>query len=536
MTFQTLGICPEILKTLDYTDPTPIQTLAIPPILAGQDVIGQAQTGTGKTAAFTLPVLQQLKSSGLQVLILTPTRELAIQVSEAVYRYGGGLGIRVLPIYGGQPYERQERRLRKGVQVVVGTPGRTLDLIRRKTLDLRDVRYVILDEADEMLKMGFIEDIDAILSATNAKERQTLLFSATFSDDIRRLAQKYMHNPQHITVEAETVTGINVSQRYYLVQEKDKIPALCRLLEVENQQSTLIFTRTKIGAAELSEKLSERGYIAVAIHGDLSQQERERILGRFRAGDLTILVATDVIARGVDIPEVSHVINYDIPQLAIEYVHRIGRTGRAGRSGDAITLVTPRQLRQIKTIEAYTNQRISKAQLPTLQDVLNQRQQQFYIDVLNAVDAVEFADPMVDDLLEEGYSLEQIAAGLLKLLRGQMHQSPLEEIGKVNETNQKSRKRRGAKSNKQSSITSHEEGMVRLYMNIGKSNGLRPADVVYSVASKADIPGHVIGAIDIRHEETYLDVPVMHVDKVLKKMRNHRMRGRAIKVSRAVSR
>ena len=538
MTFQDLGLNPEILSTLDYVEPTPIQTLAIPPILAGRDVIGQAQTGTGKTAAFTLPVLQQLDSQALQVLILTPTRELAIQVSEAVHRYGSGLGLRVLPIYGGQPYERQERRLHKGVHVVVGTPGRTLDLIRRKSLKLRDVRFVILDEADEMLKMGFIEDIETILSSTDAKARQTLLFSATFSDDIRQLARKYMHTPEHITVEAEEVTGINVAQRYYIMQEKDKIPALCRLLEVENQQSTLIFARTKVGAAELAEKLIDRGYTAVAIHGDLSQQERERILGRFRAGDLTILVATDVIARGVDIPEVSHVINYDIPQLAIEYVHRIGRTGRAGRSGDAITLVTPRQTRSLKMIEEYIGKHITKMQLPSRDDVLKRRNQHFYTDMVKAVESVEFADPVVEELMEEGYSVEQVAAGLMKLLREQVHQSPLEEIGQVSEKSSRGERerKRGGKPNKQQATVSHEDGMVRLYMNIGKSNGLRPADVVYSIASKADIPGHVIGAIDIRHEETYLDVPVAHVDNVLKKMRNYRMRGRAVQLSRAVKR
>ncbi len=533
--FHELGLIPETLDTLSalgYEEPTPIQSEAIPHLLAGRDVLGQAQTGTGKTAAFALPVLQQIDSHDLQVLILTPTRELAIQVAEAVHRYGSHLGVRVLPIYGGQSYDRQEKRLRKGVQVVVGTPGRTLDLIRKRTLDLGNIRFVILDEADEMLQMGFIEDIEAILSATDASTRQTILFSATLSKAIRKLAEKYMRDPLHIAIEAEEVTADNIAQRYYLVNEDDKVAALSRLLEVEDLKNTLIFTRTRAGAATLSETLLERGYPAMAIHGDLSQIERERILHRFRTGQLTILVATDVVARGVDIPAVSHVINFDIPQLAIEYIHRIGRTGRAGRSGDAITFITPRQRHLLRRIESDIRRRIAKANLPSREAVLARRNALFATQVVDQIEAIEAVDPLLDELMDAGYEPERIAAGLIQLLRSQESQRPLEDITPVNEGRMKDARaskprRRDRRPNQR------EKGMVRLYMDIGHSKGMRPGDIVYSIASTARIPGSVIGAIDIRRDETYLDVPEIHVEAVLKHMQRGTIRGKQMRLTRA---
>ena len=535
--FYELGLAPVILETLDsigYAEPTPIQAQAIPALLAGHDVLGQAQTGTGKTAAFTLPAVQQLTPDGLQMLVLTPTRELAIQVAESVYRYGGKLGLRVLPIYGGQSYDRQIRRIKKGVQVVVGTPGRTLDLIQKGVLDLSEVRYLVLDEADEMLKMGFIEDIESILSATDADTRQTSLFSATFTDTIRRLASKYMHDPLHIAIEAEEATVTNVTQRYYIVQENQKIAALCRLLEVEDQKNTLIFTRTKVGAAELAETLIERGYPAVAIHGDLSQAERERILRRFRSRDLTILVATDVMARGVDIPDVSHVVNYDIPQLATEYVHRIGRTARAGRSGDAITFITPRQRRLLKMIEDHIGKPITKSKLPGREDVLSHRETIFKSSLLEQIDTygANEDDALLDELIEMGYSAEQVAAGMIRSLRAQQVQRPLEDIKDVS-TSRDDQPRRRSKEKLGRRSVSHEKGMVRLCMNVGRANGLRPGDVVYSIASKANIPGSAIGAIDIQPNETYLDVPVAHVDTVLNQMQHYKIRGQTMKLVRA---
>jgi ATP-dependent RNA helicase DeaD len=545
VSFSDLGLIPELLETvaeLGYVEPTPIQAEAIPPLLAGRDVMGQAQTGTGKTAAFALPMLHHLTPHGLQVLILAPTRELASQTAEAIYRYGNKLNVRVLPIYGGQPYERQVRRLEKGVQIVVGTPGRTLDLIRQRALDLRHVRYVVLDEADEMLKMGFIEDVEAILSATDAQTRQTTLFSATLPDEIRRLARTYMHDPLLIAIQSEEVTVENVAQRYYVVRESDKVAALSRLLESEDLKNTLIFARTKVGAADLAETLIARGYPAEAIHGDLPQAERERILHRFRDGLLTILVATDVVARGVDIPDVSHVINFDIPQLAIEYVHRIGRTGRAGRGGDAITIITPHQRGHLKQIEAYTRKPITKGKLPTREAVLQRRADQFKALITGQIesDVFEAEYAVLDDLMNLGYAPHEIAAAAIKLLRSHEATRPLEEIRAAEEDQPKrfssektDRPRRKHDRNRESRHASHEPGMVRLYMDLGRSNGLRPADIVYSIASQANIPGRSIGAINIRQHETYLDVPEAHVDAVLRAMKHARIRGRALTLVRA---
>ncbi len=543
--FTDLGLAPDLLATLEtlgYTEPTPIQSQAIPHLLTGKDVMGQAQTGTGKTAAFTLPIIQQLEGNGLQVLILTPTRELAIQVSEAVHRYGQSRGVRVLPVYGGQSYDRQLRRLKKGVNVVVGTPGRTLDLINKKALHLGDVRYVILDEADEMLNMGFIEDVETILSATNAQKRQTILFSATFNKDVLRLAKKYMHDPLHITIESEDITVANVTQRYFMVEERDKVAALSRLLEVEEFINTLIFCRTKVGAAELAETLIERGYPAFAIHGDLPQNERERILGRFRSGHLTILVATDVVARGVDIPEVSHVVNFDIPQLAIEYVHRIGRTGRAGRSGHAITLISPKQRRALQQIERYIEKRIEKGKLPSRETVLERRQLEFVTELINTMNHDTEADySLLAELAEMGYAPEQIALAAIKMLRTEEIQRPLEEIRSIKEGPERELDRKGSSENgnegprrrRKRDQNGFEPGMVRLHMDVGKSTGIRPADVVFSIASGANIPGRVLGAIDIRQNETFVDVPEAHVDTVLNSMKRSRIKGQQMNLVKA---
>lgn len=528
--FQDLGLIPDILDTvteLDYHEPTPIQSAAIPHLLNGTDVMGQAQTGTGKTAAFTLPMLQNLEAEGLQTLILSPTRELAVQTAEAVYRYGNRLGVRVLPIYGGQPYDRQKRRLKKGVHVVVGTPGRTLDLIRQKALDLRQIRYVVLDEADEMLKMGFIDDVEAILGATDASTRQTTLFSATLPETIRKLGAEYMHDPVLVTIETEEMTVENIGQRYYVVREGDKVAALSRLLEVEELKNTLVFTRTKVGAAQLAETLIARDYPAEAIHGDLQQMERERILRRFRHGQLTILVATDVVARGVDIPEVSHVINYDIPQLPIEYVHRVGRTGRAGRGGDAITLITPRQRRHLKMIEDYTRKPIKKGKLPDRTDVLRRRDEKFREHLIEHLDgyASDSEYALLDELLDMGYPAEVVAASALKLLRAHEEQRPLDHIRIAKEHTER---REGKPRRFKRDRNGREPGMVRLNMTVGRASGVRPADIVYTIASEARIPGRVIGAIEIRMDETYLDIPEAHVDKVLRAMKHQKIRGRSM--------
>ncbi len=549
VSFTDLALMPELLETLaalEHVQPTPIQLEAIPPLLEGRDVMGQAQTGTGKTAAFTLPMLQRLApDGGLQALILTPTRELAIQTAEAIYRYGRNLGVRVLPVYGGQPYERQTRRLHKGVHVVVGTPGRTLDLIRQRALHLEGVRFVILDEADEMLKMGFIEDVTAILAATDPATRQTTVFSATLPAPILNLARTYMRDPLHIAIQSREVTVENIAQRFYLVRESDKVAALSRLLESEDLKNTLVFARTKAGAADLAETLIARGYPAEAIHGDLPQPERERILNRFRNGQLTILVATDVVARGVDIPDVSHVINFDIPQLAIEYVHRIGRTGRAGRGGDAITLVTPSQQGQIRQIAAFTRKPITRAELPERQAILQRRDEQFAAQM-----GAEATQPttnreytVLKAMLELGHSAEEIALAAIRLLRAGEAQRPLEEIRPWQEdrgmrhreapARREAGPRRVGPRPGKGGRTSHEAGMVRLHMSVGRSSGVRPADVVYTVASTASIPGHTIGAITIEQHETFFDVPETHAEAVLQALKHTRLRGRPMLLARA---
>ncbi len=551
MNFDDLGLAPELLETLaeiGYAEPTPIQEQAIPPLLAGNDIMGRSQTGTGKTAAFTLPLVQQLDAEGgLQLLILTPTRELAIQVAESVYRYGNKMGVRVLPIYGQQDYSRQIRRLKKGVNVVVGTPGRTLDLMKRRAMKTDEIRFVVLDEADEMLKMGFVEDIEAILGAAQPDTRQTVLFSATLSTKVQKLAQQYMRDPLLIEIETQEMTVENVTQRFYMVNHQDKVPALCRILEVEDMQNVLVFSRTRAGAAELAETLIARGYPAMAIHGDLAQNERERILRRFRDGQVQILVATDVVARGVDIADVSHVINYDIPQLPIEYVHRIGRTGRAGRAGDAITLITSKERGRLRRIEDFTNKSMEKAKLPTKAEVLEKREDLFKAQLMDHLNGFhpEVEDAMLDELIEQGYTMNQVAVALLQVIRSNETERPLEHISSVKDALDRERKRsnggngsdRSNGNNKprrrKRNQSSHEEGMIRLRMDIGRSSGIKPGDIVSGVASAAKIPGKVIGAIDIFQDETFVDVPEDHVNDVLRAMKKGRIRGKSASMQRA---
>jgi len=377
--FSNLNLHPKLVQAVverGYETPTPIQTQVIPVMLAGQDVIGQAQTGTGKTAAFALPMLQNLQPNAgeVQALVVTPTRELAKQVANAVYEYGRFQNVSVLPVYGGSPYGRQIRRLREGVDIVVGTPGRLLDLIQRKSLDLSSTHIVVLDEADEMLSMGFVEDIEALLDET-PETRQTALFSATMPAPIRRLADRYLNNPQAITIKHKELTVESTDQRYYMVNEFDKLAALTRLFEMEEISSALIFTKTRVGSDELAGQLSGRGYSAEALNGDLSQDARERTLRRFRDHQVKVLVATDVAARGLDIDDISHVFNYDIPYDVESYVHRIGRTGRAGKTGVAISLITPAEQWRLGRIERFTKHPIAKAELPTETEILQFREE-----------------------------------------------------------------------------------------------------------------------------------------------------------------
>jgi len=438
--FQRLGLTPDLVQAvtlLGYEQPTPIQASAIPELLAGRDILGQAQTGTGKTAAFALPMLQTCDVASLEIhsLVLVPTRELATQVADAIYRYGNHRGVRVLPVYGGQSYDRQLRRLERGVHVVVGTPGRLLDLIRQGALRLHTVRFLVLDEADAMLQMGFIEDVEALLRETPAT-RQTALFSATLPAAIRQLAMRHMRDPLTIALADKTLTVSQTVQRYYVIPAAAKVAALTLLLEAEDIRSALIFTQTRVGAAELAELLAARGYAAEALHGDLSQAARETVLNRFRTARITLLVATDVGARGLDIPDVSHVVNYAMPHTVEDYVHRIGRTGRAGRAGVALTLVTPSERYRLQAIESFTRQPMARTKLPSLAEVHACRDRRFKqaLEALLASADVQRERQLVTELAAStGQEVATIAAAAIRLARSTEAQRVLEPVRDITE-------------------------------------------------------------------------------------------------------
>jgi len=542
--FTQFNLHPQLVQTvadLGYTSPTPIQSAIIPVMLTGQDVIGQAQTGTGKTAAFSLPILNNLApdQTHVQCLVLTPTRELAMQVADAMYKYGRSLGVQVLAVYGGQPYSRQIGRLRKSVDIVVGTPGRLLDLINKQALDLNSVSTVVLDEADEMLSMGFIEDIEAILDETPLA-RQTALFSATMPPEIRRLADRYMHAPQSHTVARQELTVDTVEQRCYLVNQADKLAALTRLFEIEPITSALIFARTRLGTGELANELTVRGFPAEALNGDMSQDTRERVLSRFRHNQIRVLVATDVAARGLDIEDISHVFNYDLPQDPEIYVHRVGRTGRAGKTGIAISLLTPKERWHWRKIEAYTRQKVTQSTLPTIEDIQMHREAQLMeqVTVWLQRGRCRREREMVAELVAAGYDPMEIAAVSLKLARAEEKQRPIAPISEVQELRPQKTKRapkRGLRKNgrDQRANISHEEGMVRLTLSTGKANGIRPNHVVGALAHYADIPGHSIGKIRIQEQHTLVDVPEKFVGKVLAETGTYRIGKQAITVERA---
>lgn len=541
--FIQLNLHPQLVQAvadLGYTTPTPIQSAIIPAMLAGQDVMGQAQTGTGKTAAFSLPILHNLALDRGQVqsLIVVPTRELAIQVAQAIYEYGRHLDVHVLAIYGGQPYGRQIRGLQKGVDIVVGTPGRLLDLIKQKALDLSGVQTVVLDEADEMLSMGFIEDIEAILAETPST-RQTALFSATLPSEIRRLADRYMHEPQSVTIQRKQLTVATIEQRYYLVNEADKLAALTRLFEMEEITSALIFARTRVGTGELANELVVRGFQAEALNGDLSQDARERVLNRFRHHQIKVLVATDVAARGLDIDDISHVFNYDLPEDPEVYVHRIGRTGRAGKTGIAITLLTPREQWRWRKIEAYAQQKISQAALPTVEDIQRQRETQLLeqMTVWLRRGRCQRERELVAALVEAGHDPLEIAAVALKLSRAEEKQRPIAPVGEVrawpSQPTRGSGKQGNRRNNHNWANRSPESGMVRLTLSTGRAAGLRANHVVGTLAHHADIPGHAIGKIRIQDQHTWVEVPEQFVGQVLAKTGSYRIGKQAITVERA---
>jgi ATP-dependent RNA helicase DeaD len=511
-------------------------------MLSGADVIGQAQTGTGKTAAFALPILHNFQQQRhVQALVLAPTRELALQVADSMTEYGKHLAVRVLAVYGGQPYGPQISRLNRGVDVVVGTPGRLLDLIERNALNIKNIRTLVLDEADEMLNMGFMEDVEKILAETPA-ERQTALFSATLPPRIRALASRFMRDPQSVTIKRDTLTLASTEQRYYLVHESDKTNALTRLFEIEPIKSALIFARTRAETATLANELVVRGIPAEAIHGDLDQNARERVLGRFRANQLKVLVATDVAARGLDIEDISHVFNYHLPDDAEVYIHRIGRTGRAGKTGVAITLLSPREKRRMREVEALTKQTVTRMELPTVADIHRYREGKVVENLKIWLGRGRYKREleMVQELIEAGHDPLNIAAAAIKIARADEKQRPIAEVGEVKSdyrSNEKQFKPKNAgretfgrrelpiksPANRKRGDSSHEEGMVRLKINKGKSSGIRPNDIVGTIAFHANIPGYSIGKIRIEDTFTFVDIPEDLLDQVMKQNGNYRI-------------
>lgn len=557
LTFSDLGLSDAILKSVKdvgYEEPTPIQAITIPAMLGGGDIIAQAQTGSGKTAAFGLPIIDSVNGHdrSVQALILTPTRELAIQVAEALHKYGKHKGIETLPIYGGQPYERQFRGLQRGPQIVVGTPGRVMDHMRRGTLTLDDLEFFVLDEADEMLDMGFIEDIEWILEQVPENKR-TALFSATMPPRIVELASTHMNHPEKLIIPGKQMTVPATRQTYYEVPRSRKTDALTRILDAEAPALAMIFARTKLGVDELGEALLARGFAAETLHGDLSQAQRDRVMRRFRTGQADILVATDVAARGLDVPDITHVFNYDVPESAETYVHRIGRTGRAGKRGEAVTLVTPKETRWLRQIERIIKAKIEPRRLPTLADVAERRRDAMKLEVLEALkDEAAYQQYMeaVNDLAEDNEATA-IAAALLKLYadqtgRGLSSEATEDDLAALTHAavhrqdrferpareREVTRERDGGRDSGRFE-RGQEPGMTRLFLNIGRNFNVRPQDIVGAIANEAGIPGRSIGAIDILETYSFVDVPSQYADQVIEAIVASGIKGRHVNAERA---
>ncbi|MBB5867801.1 ATP-dependent RNA helicase DeaD [Allocatelliglobosispora scoriae] len=545
MSFTDVGLRSELVKALTdlgYEEPTPIQREAIPPILAGRDLLGQAATGTGKTAAFALPILQWLtvedRGSKPAALVLVPTRELAEQVSQAFHRYGRELGVRVLPIYGGQPIGRQLQALQRGVDVVVATPGRALDHISRGTLDLSEIVTVVLDEADEMLDMGFAEDIEAIFDEIS-DERQTVLFSATVPARIGAIARRYLRDPVRIEMgRQETPRGEapKVRQSAYMVSRAHKPAALGRILDVESPTAAIVFCRTREEVDQLTETLNGRGYRAEPLHGGMSQEQRDRVMGRLRSGTADLLIATDVAARGLDIDLLTHVVNYNVPSAPEAYVHRIGRVGRAGREGVAITLAEPREHRMLKAIEQLTKQRFAIEKLPTVADLRTRRLEMTRAalqESLLAGDRLEQFRVVIESLGDE-FDIVDIALAAVKLAHesggGEIDEQEIpdhsEEINRRPQRSEPER-RAGKRAGR-----GDGGGTTRLFFGLGRRANVRPQDLVGAIANEAGLSGRNIGAIEIADRFSLVEVPTEAADKVIDALRNSTIKGKRVTVRR----
>ena len=549
MTFSDLHLHPALVQTvadLGYDAPSPIQEALVPVLLDGRDAIGQARTGTGKTAAFALPALQKIGETAggpqtggaVQVLVLCPTRELAVQVASAVHTYGRAFSVRTLPITGGQPYGKQIKRLKRGVDVVVATPGRLVDLVNQGVIDLSHVHTVVLDEADEMFSMGFADDLDAIFDAL-PDERQTALLSATMAPAVKRLAQKRLRDPETISVTDGDRTADAIEQRGYYVNGRDKLNALVRLLETEDVTSALCFVRTRAGAAALAGDLSRMGYAAEEISGELSQAQRTAVLARFRNQSVRILCATDVAARGLDIDHVSHVFNVDLPHDPEAYVHRVGRTGRAGRAGVALSLVTPQDRGLLRRVERSAGRAIPQAELPSVDDVEAARAGRLRSAVADAFDAAADADRrFVLDLVAEGRDPMEVAAAALALARRARGEAPVEPIRLPGARREHGRRDGGhrpapPRSHGADGGRGGEPGYVRLAIDAGYDAAVRPGQVVSAIARTADIPGKAIGKILIEDDRTLVDVPGDLADRVLAQSGDLRFGKRLAQVERA---
>ncbi len=515
MNFEDFNLSKETIKSISeigFEEPTPIQVSTIPLILGGHDIVGQAQTGTGKTAAFGIPIVEKCqKGRNPFAIVLEPTRELAVQVAQEIHKIGKYKKISVLPVYGGTSIDRQIKILQRGVNVVVGTPGRVIDHLNRKTISLSEVKIVVLDEADEMLDMGFIEDIETILKAI-PPERQNLLFSATIPQPIIHIARRYMRSPEKIRINTKDVVIPKIKQIFYEVREEDKVNALSRLLDVEDPQLAIVFCHTKRDVDEVSMKLGQMGYNAGALHGDYTQARRDEVMNKFKGGMLDILVATDVAARGLDIKDVTHVINYSIPQNPDSYVHRIGRTGRAGKSGIAITLVTPREYKHLRLIEKTARTTIDRKKLPLPADVVRAREKNIVRDISEIIKVnrhVGYLQAVKE--LSDNYGFGDIAAAALYAAYGEIKEKPVEEHYEKTKT-------------------------VRLFMTIGRKDRIEVADIIKSIAEEAHIPFSKIGKIDVFDKFTFVEVPQELSDRVIRSVNDIIMKGKRVKVQQAKAR
>ncbi|MCI4010305.1 DEAD/DEAH box helicase [Brevibacterium sp. ZH18] len=539
--FSELGLHPLVLQAVEaqgYETPTPIQAATIPALTAGRDVIGLAQTGTGKTAAFALPALSDLAEAGRAndgpfALVLTPTRELAIQVAEAFTSYATNLNdFSVLPIYGGQAYGPQLSGLKRGAQVVVGTPGRVIDHLKKGSLKLASLRHLILDEADEMLKMGFAEDIEEIFSQSG-DSRQVALFSATMPTSIHRLTGKYLNNPKEVRVDAKSQTGSNIRQRYLMVQHSHKLDALTRILEIEEYEGIIMFVRTKQATEELAEKLRARGFKASAINGDIPQQARERTIDMLRSGKIDILVATDVAARGLDVERISLVVNFDIPHDTESYVHRIGRTGRAGRSGEAILFITPREQRLLGSIERATKQKVEQLAMPSVEQLTNTRVEKFtkrIDDALATTELTELATVIEQYELSRNIPATDIAAALASMVleSNSLKADPMPEPSRGKPVRDGGG--RDGKPGRERSSRPRDENMATYRLAVGRNERLQPGAVVGAIANEGGLTSKEIGHIDIRANHTLVDLPKNLDPSVLRKLSHTEIQGRPIDI------